>query len=126
MNSPWANFSLAELRCKCGQCGSDGTEMDPAFMHQVQRLRELYGKPLVVSSAYRCRRHPVEARKSQPGAHTTGAALDIACSGADAVAILRLALSLPFTGIGVQQKASGRFLHLDMAPALPRPMIWSY
>ena len=36
--------------------------------------------------------------------------------------------TLPFTGIGIQQKGSGRFIHLDMAPAeqLPRPMIWSY
>lgn len=126
--SPWPNFSYAELRCKCGRCGSDGTEMDPAFMDAVQQLRTLYGQPLVISSAYRCRQHPVEARKTKPGAHSTGAALDIACSGAAAVSVLRLAMTLPFTGIGVQQKGSGRFIHLDMAPAeqLPRPMIWSY
>lgn len=126
--SPWPNFSYAELRCKCGRCGSDGTEMDPAFMEAVQQLRTLYGQPLVVSSAYRCRQHPSEARKTKPGAHCTGAALDIACSGAAAVSILRLAMTLPFTGIGIQQKGSGRFIHLDIAPAaqLPRPMIWSY
>lgn len=126
--SPWPNFSYAELRCKCGLCGSDGAEMDPAFMDAVQQLRTLYGQPMVISSAYRCRQHPVEARKAKAGAHSTGAALDIACSGAAAVTILRLAMTLPFTGIGIQQKGSGRFIHLDMAPAslLPRPMIWSY
>lgn len=125
--SPWPNFSYAELRCKCG-CRSDGTEMSPAFMDAVQQLRALYGKPLAISSAYRCRHHPIEAGKAKPGAHATGAALDIACSGAEALAILRLALSLPFTGIGVQQKGGGRFIHLDMAPTeqMPRPMIWSY
>lgn len=127
MTSPWPNFTYAELRCKCGRCGSDGTEMDGAFMHQVQQLRERYGQPLVISSAYRCPAHPVEARKARPGAHSTGAALDIACSGAEALAILRLAMAMPFTGIGIQQKGAGRFIHLDMAPApLPRPTIWSY
>ena len=126
--SPWPNFAYAELRCKCGQCGSDGTEMAPTFMDQVQLLRTLYGKPLPLSSAYRCRQHPSEARKRTPGAHALGCAVDIRCEGADALQILRLALTLPFTGVGISQKGAARFIHLDMAPAdqLPRPMIWSY
>ncbi len=127
--SPWPNFSYAELRCRCGKCDSDGTEMNVAFMNQVQRLRELYGKPLTITSPYRCPQHPVEARKATPGAHTLGCAVDIACSGAQAVEILRLAMTLPFTGIGIDQKGGGRFIHLDMAPAAagrPRPTIWSY
>ncbi len=37
--SPWPNFNLVELRCKCGHCGSDGREMDTAFMERLQQLR---------------------------------------------------------------------------------------
>jgi len=129
MTSPWPNFSYAELRCKCGQCASDGREIAPALMDLVQTLRNLYGQPLVISSAYRCARHPVEARKAQPGVHTEGLAVDIACSGAAARQVLALAMGLPFTGVGIAQKGSGRFIHLDLAPASaarPRPWLWSY
>jgi zinc D-Ala-D-Ala carboxypeptidase len=127
--SPWPNFSFTELRCKCGKCNSTGHEMTRAFMDQVQKLRDLYGHPMALSSAYRCMRHPVEASKKVPGAHAMGVAVDIRCMGAEAVQILRLAMTLPFTGVGISQKGASRFIHLDMAPVgghLPRPMIWSY
>lgn len=127
--SPWPNFGLAELRCKCGRCGSDGTEMDPTFMAELQKLRTLYGKPMTLSSAYRCPRHPLEAKKAEPGEHTTGQAVDVACRGAEALQILRLALSLKFTRVGISQKGAARFIHLGMAPAggrFPSPAIWSY
>jgi len=127
--SPWPNFSYDELRCRCGRCSSDGTEMDPAFMDQVQKLRVLFGKPLTINSPYRCPKHPVEAKKAKPGVHAEGKAIDIACTGADAVELLRLAMTLPFTGVGIQQRGTGRYIHLDMAAAQagrPRPTLWSY
>jgi len=37
-----------------------------------------------------------------------------------------LALELGFTGIGVQQKGTGRFPHLDTLEEPPRPNVWSY
>lgn len=127
--STWANFSYAELRCKCGRCGSDGREMDPAFMAELQELRRLYGKPMTLSSAYRCAKHPSEAQKREPGEHCTGLAVDIACSGADAMNILWIALGMRFTRVGISQKGNGRFIHLGMAPVggrLPSPALWSY
>ncbi|WP_250546800.1 D-Ala-D-Ala carboxypeptidase family metallohydrolase [Stutzerimonas nitrititolerans] len=128
MTSPWPNFSYAELRCKCGRCGSDGTEMDPAFMDKLQQLRERFGQAMRLSSAYRCPAHPVEAKKAQPGEHCTGKAVDVAIQGAGALALLGLALELGFTRIGVQQKGGGRFLHLGTSAGgrFPSPAIWSY
>lgn len=127
--SPWPNFTYTELRCKCGKCKSDGSEMNQAFMDKLQALRTRYGKPMPISSAYRCPAHPVEARKAAPGEHTMGFAVDIAVQGAPALELLGLAIAAGFTRIGVQQKGSGRFLHLGMAPTggrLPSPTIWSY
>lgn len=128
MTSPWPNFSYAELRCKCGRCGSDGTEMDRAFMDKLQQLRERFGKPMALSSAYRCPKHPVEAKKAAPGEHCTGQAVDVAISGGDAVTLLHLALELGFARIGVQQKGGGRFIHLGTSAGsrFPSPAIWSY
>ena len=114
------------MQCKCG-CNQE--KMDVEFMARLTNLREKWGKPMVVSSAYRCQNHPVEARKAKPGAHTLGRAVDIAVQGADARELLALAIDYGFTGIGVQQKGTGRFLHFDDLTAkdgFPRSTIWSY
>lgn len=122
--SDYPNFTQAEMRCKhTGKC-----EMDPRFMQRLQQLRSVYGQPMTVTSGYRDPSHPAEAGKGTPGAHTMGRAVDIAVRGADAVRLLQLALQMGFTGVGVAQKGTNRFIHLDdVAPGtLPRPMIWSY
>ncbi|GAA0427019.1 hypothetical protein GCM10008969_58240 [Pseudomonas veronii subsp. inensis] len=127
--SPWANFAYSELRCTCGHCDSTGREMDPAFMARLQRLRDAYGQPMQLTSAYRCPRHPSEAGKAAPGEHFDGRAVDVRCRGAEALTLLRLALPLGFNRVGIHQKGKARFLHLGLAPAggrLPSPAIWSY
>lgn len=97
--------------------------MKPEFMARLQALRSTYGKPMMITSGYRCTQHPVERDKIHPGMHTTGLAADVGVSGAEALSVLRLALEAGFRGIGVQQKGNGRFLHLDLRES---PAIWSY
>lgn len=123
----WPNFSEEELRCKCG-CGR--ADMRPEFLDRLQDVRTAYGKPLTISSGFRCPDHNSKASHTGfGGPHTTGRAVDIAIRGHDAHALLSLALSHGFTGIGVSQKDASRFLHLDDledAASCPRPWIWSY
>lgn len=112
-------FTEAEFKCKhCGKC-----EMDQAFLDKINKLRQEYGKSLVVTSGYRCPEHPAERSKVTTGMHTTGKAVDFAVDGENAQRLLMLALQHGFTGIGVQQKGSGRFIHLDTRD---RPALWSY
>jgi len=118
----YPNFSEAEFACShTGTC-----EMQEHFMDALQELRTIYAKPMPITSGYRSPEHPIEARKNKPGTHATGLAADIACSGQDAYDILQIAFELGFSGIGVQQKGSGRFIHLDMWEDGPRPNVWSY
>jgi zinc D-Ala-D-Ala carboxypeptidase len=120
----YPNFAEHEFRCKhTGRC-----VMVPDFMRRLQALRSAYGRPMVITSGYRDRSHPAEARKAATGAHSMGRAADIAVQGADALRLIVLAAELGFTGIGVAQKGSSRFVHLDDVPApqLPRPTVWSY
>lgn len=129
LKNRWPNFQSSELRCRCGRCDSDGNEMDPGLLDRLQQLRDLYGKPLPLSSAYRCPKHPSEAGKAEPGEHALGLAVDVRCRGAEALQILQLALNLGFTRIGVSQKSGTRFLHLGLSPIgghLPSPALWSY
>jgi uncharacterized protein YcbK (DUF882 family) len=100
--------------------------MTPAFMAKLQALRMAYGKPMRITSGFRCAQHPIEAKKMKPGAHASGCACDVAVDGQQAYHLIRHALQLGFTGIGVNQKTSGRFIHLDMLEEAPRPNIWSY
>lgn len=119
--SDYPNFSEAEMRCKhTGRC-----EMDARFMRRLQQLRSVYGKPMTVTSGYRDPSHPDEAGKANPGEHTTGHAVDIAVQGPDALRLIKLAVDIGFTRVGVQQKGDGRFIHLGDSPQFP-PGIWSY
>jgi len=120
--SKYPNFKADEF--KCSHCGAN--EMQPDFMAKLQALRIEYGKPMRVTSGYRCAKHPVEAKKAAPGAHASGCACDIGVDGADAHRLLGLALKAGFTGIGVQQKGTGRFIHLDTLKSGLRPTVWSY
>lgn len=116
------HFSADELRCKCG-CG-----MLPMqdFMDKIDRLRVAYGKPLGVTSAARCPAHNAkESRTGTTGPHTTGRAIDFRVERGDAFRLAKLAFEHGFTGIGFQQKGSGRFLHIDDLTA-GRPTVWSY
>jgi len=79
-----------------------------------------------VTSGYRCAKHPVEAKKAAPGAHASGCACDIGVDGADAHRLVALAFKAGFVGIGVNQKGTGRFIHLDTLKTRPSGTIWSY
>ena len=118
----YPNFSADEFNCS--HCGKN--EMQANFMELLQALRSKYGKPMRITSGFRCAEHPIEAKKAQPGAHASGCACDVGVEGADAHRLLTLALQLGFSGIGVQQKGGGRFIHLDTLTSGVRPTVWSY
>jgi zinc D-Ala-D-Ala carboxypeptidase len=118
----YPNFAAAEFNCT--HCGKNA--MKPEFLSRLQELRTAFGKPMRVTSGYRCPLHAMEAKKASPGAHASGLAVDIAVDGTAAYEVLRLAFAMGFTGIGVNQKGGGRFIHLDTMTGSPRPNVWSY
>jgi len=119
-------FTEEELMCR--HCNETG--MDDEFMQKVDALREKLGFSFPVNSAYRCKDHPIEARKASPGAHASGRAIDIGVSHKKAYRLIQAAQEAGFTGIGIaQKKGHPRFIHIDDLPdseGRPRPHIWSY
>lgn len=99
------NFKAKELSCK--HCGAEGVQSRALSM--LQELRDLYGKPMVVNSAYRCSKHPEEAKKEKPGQHNAGTAFDIKCTPAEMVELIALAHKVGFKGFGMYKT----FLHID-------------
>ena len=119
-------FSEDELACQhCGEY-----HFDEGFLAKLDAIREECGFPFPVSSGFRCVEHPIEARKIEQGkprgAHTYGKAIDIAVTGERAIKLLEVAIRHGVKRIGVNQKGSGRFIHLDGCDELPNPVIWSY
>ena len=121
-------FTDKELSCKCG---CDKQEMNSKFMKSIGELRELYGKPLIVTSAYRCPEHNNKVSSTGlNGPHTTGKAIDFLISRQDAYDLLFYAIGMQFSGLGINQKGTSRFIHIDDLTdeeGYPiRPTIWSY
>jgi len=121
----WAaypNFSRAEFECRCG-CGR--ADMDDHFMFRLQHLRTNLDFPFPITSGYRCEEYNTARGFTQT--HASGKAADIGVQGEKAWALLN-ALDGKFTGIGINQKGSKRFIHLDtlFGSGIPRPTIWDY
>jgi hypothetical protein len=60
-------------------------------MESLQKLRDAYGKPMTITSGYRCENHPIEAKKAKGGYHTKGIACDVSCGSQQAYDITDLA-----------------------------------
>lgn len=126
------HFSENELRCKCGRYDCQGRGMNGDFMDDLEILRVQYAKGMVINSAERCVKHPIEAEKiangkSTGGAHTKGCAVDVSVSSsADRYQLLKLAFALGFEGIALENK----FVHIDKYANLDvrggQPMTWVY
>src|SRR5690606_26062838 len=121
----WQHFTMSEFACK--HCGANN--IDESFVDKLDLLRARFGRPLIVTSGYRCPEHNARVSTTgRTGPHTTGRAVDLRVDRKDSYLLLRLAFQMHFTGIGVQQKGPARFIHLDDlpdGPGQPRPTTWS-
>lgn len=115
-DSPWTpHFSLDELKCHCGQCGSTGLEMQDSFMQHIIWLRLKMAIPFKVSSGYRCKTYNTKISSSgEFGPHTFGKALDILFLPHQFDALLELVYtSKRFTGKGGKKAGNYYMIHLD-------------
>ena len=123
----YPNFSFEELRCKeTFEC-----DMNPEFMRTLQSIRDVYSRPMIISSGYRSPLHSKEIIKPVKGEHTKGLAVDVAVYGSHALDLIGISLSHGIGRIGVSQKGthSQRFLHLGMGDLEHKeflPGVWSY
>ena len=123
--SQYPNFSKREFDCKV----TGENRMRPEFMALLQQIRLTYNKPMIITSGYRGKGHPIEAAKlNGPGEHYYGVAADIAVSGQDAMDLFVIAYGYGIRRIGLDQKGSGRYIHLgigDHGYGFP-PALWTY
>lgn len=70
------HFDMSEFACKCcGRLPEGG--MNPALLDGLDELREHLGRPIYVSSGYRCPEHNAEVGGVPNSQHVLGNAADI-------------------------------------------------
>ena len=117
----YPNFSKAEFDCKA----TGENNMQHEFMEKLQAIRTSYGKSMKVTSGFRSKKHPIEAKKTHSnGEHTQGNCADIACdNGSDRFRLISLAIANGITRIGIAKN----FLHLGIGgKGLPNNVVWDY
>jgi len=112
------HFTREEFDCQV----SGTNNMEQEFLQKLDELRAYCGFPFVITSGYRHPTlHPIESRKDVPGTHAQGIAADIKITNAvDRLKLVRAALSLGFTGVGVADD----FIHVDTRGTTP--VMWTY
>ena len=112
------HFKREEFDCEVS--GTNNMEME--FLEKLDELRAWCGFPFVITSGYRHPTlHPIEKRKDVPGTHAQGIAADIKITNAaDRLTLVKNAVQLGFTGIGVADD----FVHVDTRGTTP--VMWTY
>jgi len=70
-------FTEDECKCKGTDCCAHTCAMDDGFMLKMDAIRGSYGKPLYVTSAFRCNKHNKNIGGVNGSNHTKGRAVDV-------------------------------------------------
>jgi len=112
-------FKLEEFACTC--CGKK--EMHIELLEMLDLARSLSGKPIIITSGYRCKHYNREIGGSDTSSHLEGLAADIACTDSSNRYNMLNALKLAgFTRIGINK----RFIHVDIDKNKDQQVIWVY
>lgn len=102
------DFQVVEFACKDG---SDEILIDLRLVHILQRIRDHFGRPVVINSAYRTRDYNAKVGGVAGSQHVLGKAADIRVTGVAPSAVAAYAETLlpDSGGIGRYQT----FTHID-------------
>ena len=106
------NFKVREFACNDG---SDTILIDPELVTILQNIRDYFGKPVIISSAYRTITYNNKIGGSSGSYHTKGMAADIYISGVTSLEMAKYAETIGVRGIGWYY-SSNNFIHVDTRP----------
>ena len=103
------HFHLREFECPCCRC----VMLAPRLLCRLEVLRELWGKPIVVTSGYRCTEHNVWVKGSPKSLHMRGQAADIVVPFEEQEAVVAMARNADFSSVIPYGKRN--FIHLGVS-----------
>jgi uncharacterized protein YcbK (DUF882 family) len=100
-----------------------GKQMDQDLLVMIDKAREIYGKPIVVTSGFRTESHNEKVGGVSSSSHLKGLAIDVACiRSKDRFEMLTALLEVGFNRIGV----ASTFIHVDVDKNKSQNVIWTY
>lgn len=106
-----ANFNAREFRCKDG---SDPFFVDSDLVELLQKIRDHFGKAVVINSAYRTPTHNTKVGGTKYSQHLYGKAADIKITGVSVDTLADYAESLLGETGGVGRYPNKGFVHVDV------------
>ena len=107
------NFQYKEFDCHGSGCCST-TIIDEKLVEYVQRIRDHFGRPVTITSPYRCEVHNRRVGGATKSYHMQGKAADIVVQGVSSREVAKYAESIGILGIGLYEtSADGYFTHID-------------
>lgn len=107
------HFSLSEFQCKGTSCGCKQVLHDPMLSCYLEMIRNHFGKPVIITSGYRCAKHNASVGGASSSLHTKGQAADFTIQGVEPQQIAAYAESIGVKGIGLYGPKDGNFVHID-------------
>lgn len=105
------NFKVKEFRCKDG---SESVLIDGKLVDILQSIRNYFGKPVTINSAYRNATYNRKVGGASGSLHVKGMAADIVVSGVAPAEVANYAERIGVKGIGLYETAKdGYFVHVD-------------
>ena len=107
------HFKRAEFACKCGKyCDGYPTEMKQIVVNVADRIREHFGKPVIVSSGVRCTQHNKNVGGVSNSRHLYGKAMDICVQGVPSSTLLAYIKQQP--EIAYTYAIDSNYCHMDI------------
>ena len=113
-----SHFSSTEFMCPCG-CGR--ADVQPELIAALEELRAKVGKPIHITSGFRCPFHNADVGGARNSQHILGRAADITVKGMFGRELYEIARTVQaFKGFGQGKN----YLHVDIRTTLPAK--WMY
>lgn len=106
------HFKRSEFACKCGRyCNGYPTEMKKGVLAVLDRTREHFDSPAVVSSGLRCKQHNANVGGVSNSRHLSGKAADFCVRGKSSGEVLAYVQNQPETRYAYAIDSS--YVHVD-------------
>lgn len=106
-------FNSTEFDCHGSGCCLT-TLINPKLIEYLDKLREHFNSPIIISSGYRCTTHNRNVGGATGSRHSKGDAADIVVKGHSPREVAQYAESIGIKGIGLYETVKdGYFVHID-------------